>query len=59
MKYILVCDSEIINESCSTGFKSEVVSNTIPQYLTLHEFKELLPISILFLCACYVWKKLC
>ncbi|MBT2911839.1 hypothetical protein V6B11_007875 [Vibrio anguillarum] len=58
MQYVLVCDSEILNNTCPTGFKSVSLQQVTPQYLTLQEFQELAPETILFLCACYVWKKL-
>ncbi|EFH78836.1 conserved hypothetical protein [Vibrio cholerae MAK 757] len=58
MRYVLVCDSEIINNTCPTGFTSVSLQQLMPQYLTLQEFQELAPHSVLFLAACYVWKKL-
>ncbi|HDY7740712.1 hypothetical protein ABRZ87_08530 [Vibrio vulnificus] len=58
-QYILVCDEQIINTTCPTGFKSVILEQqALPQYMTLHDYKELAPQSILFLAMCYVWKKM-
>ncbi|BDU37174.1 hypothetical protein TUMSATVNIG2_16430 [Vibrio nigripulchritudo] len=58
MKYVLVCESEIVNNLCPTGFKSVLLSEITPQFMTLAEFQALAPYTLTFLATCWVWKKL-
>lgn len=56
--FLLACEVEIVNNACSTGFKSVLITDLVSDQLTLAEFYELAPYTLALLVTAAVFRTL-
>ncbi len=56
--YVLVCREPLVNNACLTGFETVLLTEITPQYMTLAQFQEIIPYTLVFWATCFVWREL-